>query len=97
MKRKISGEMDHAISKLNVARIAFVVCVAVAVVSFILAGALNGQETPLVILVVGILAAVFVKRVWQKEIRQSIDAIVDFDEHYFDGEIIHKRKNRIPL
>ena len=100
LKLEIIGEFRKNIGKEIKSGRVFWVCVAAAIVDVIILGAAGSAVNvgPFAIAFLAcILAAIYVKKGWQKNLEKFREAVVDFDEQYFDGEIMFKWKNGVEI
>lgn len=100
LKLEIIGKFRENIGKEMKSRKVFWVCVAAAIVDVIILGAAGSAANtgPFAIAFLAcILAAIYVKKGWQKNLEKFREAVVDFDEQYFDGEIMFKWKNGVEI
>ena len=105
LKEDLLNTLGECLDKESTAKKVFWISILVVILGFILvgaAGAIAGNadsvDTIAYVLVFGgILVAVGTQKLWKKGIRQHIDAVIDFDKQYFDGEVMFKLKNKMPL
>lgn len=102
LKTKIRESLIGCIRSRSTAGKVFWISILIAALGFVVIGLSAGSndtiaEFATVVLLGGILAAVAVQKGWKKSIDKNVDAIIDFDKQFFDGEIMFKWKNGMKL
>lgn len=102
LKAKIWNSLVRCIRNRSRAGKIFWISILVAILGLSIFGSSSGSNNSLAdfgfaAMIIGVVAAIAVQKVWKKSINQNVDAIVDFDEQHFDGEILFKWKNGMKL
>ena len=97
LKQNIIAAFEVSIHKEIISGRVFWILVCIPCLCIFLVGLFPSPAVPSMTFLISILAAIGVKKGWQGGLQKYRDAVKDFDDKYFGGELLYKWKKHIPL